>query len=207
MKRKLVGLLGVLSLLVVLGGCTQVDPGFAVVQTSAGVEILVDDLSGAITAVDLAHQRIHEGEHYFAFRSVAIPNAADFEFLIVTPDTIVVAHMFLSSTVSAEATIDLLEGVTTAGDGAAVLDFNNNRQSVNTSGVVITHTPAGLAGGTDLLNGGIKVGAGRNIGGVSRNDNELLLERNTKYLLRITNDAAGANNITTVSFSWYEHIE
>jgi hypothetical protein len=49
------------------------------------------------------------------------------------------------------------------------------------------------------------VGVGRGVGGSTRDDEEILLKQNTKYLLRIT-EANIANTIINWSLDWYEHV-
>ena len=65
------------------------------------------------------------------------------------------------------------------------------------------HTPTNPTGGSIIVNP-VVIGAGKLVGGTSRNDNELILKQNTLYLLEITNNVVG-NNVITQLFDWYEH--
>ena len=85
-----------------------------------GNRILIDEVTRALTTVAFEHHEIHEGDHYFCTRSQSIANAADFEFVFVTPNTTKWVHMILFTTTTGEATIDFFEGISADADGTAV---------------------------------------------------------------------------------------
>lgn len=177
---------------------------FKYLRSNDTIGKIVEELTDWLKTIDGAHHEIHEGDHYFCSETTIIANAEDKIYLIVTPDNEKFAHMVFFTTVSGEATIDLLEGVTVEANGTELDVINNNRNSDKEAGLKIYHTPTNPSGGNDLLNGGARIGLGRNIGGLSRSANEVILKRNTKYLLTISNEIAGGSNITTQLFNWYE---
>ena len=102
----------------------------------------------------------------------------------------------------------LFEG-TAKTTGTTMVEFNHNRNSTNTAGVVVTHTPGAGADGTaiDQRRFGNDSGpAGKGGGGSStRGTLEWVLDQNTDYLFRVTSHTA-SNNISIV-LDWYEHTD
>ena len=223
LKRTPVWLLVVLSLLVVLGGCTQVDPGFAVVQTSAGVEILVDDVSDSIVTVTFEEQELHAGH---AFTSDFVDETlGDGDTIILvwkTPSAPMFTHMVFGFTTLVGGDITLWEGVTwTTGTGVLNPILNRRRDSATTSDLLedLTATPVFTATDNVLLNvTGLNTGVATELhhlhawgernrlaAGGARDTEEWILDPDTLYALVYTAD--GAANKAQMIANWYEHEE
>ncbi|KKK92318.1 hypothetical protein LCGC14_2704130 [marine sediment metagenome] len=223
MKRKLVGLLVVLSLLVVLGGCTQVDPGFAVVQTSAGVEILVDVPTGAIAAITFEHSELHSGLSYTSdFVDEAMGIGDTIILVWKTPSAPTFVHAVPGFTTLVGGDLVLWENPTwTTGTGNLNPILNRRRDSANVSTVLedLTATPAFTATDNLLANvAGLNTGAAIQIhrfhawgkkdklaAGGARDTEEWILNPDTQYALVYTADAN--NNKAQVIMNWYESTE
>lgn len=165
------------------------------------------DHGGGIVSIEHEHYRIHEGDHYFTTHSPTLASGAEIEYIIYTGNNGIEAHMFFATSTSGQAEIQLYENVTIDANGTALDSWNNLRTSTKNATVTIYHTPTNVAGGTDLLNGGVVIGLGRNVAGLSRNSNELVLKPETIYCLTVTNQVAGQSNIVIQLFDWYEEQE
>lgn len=174
------------------------------IYSETGIPLLIDPSTEAMPIVDYAHHEIHEGDHYFIKGWMDLTNAQVFDFLATTPDTLKWAHMVVAFSSEAESHITIYEGTTTSADGTAVTAVNRNRNSSNTPGVVVTHTPTVTGVGTQIAS--YKMGSMQKAGGEVRGNNELVLKQNTKYLIRITNDTA-LNNWFDYLADWYEHTD
>lgn len=209
MKRNLVWLLILLSLLALLGGCTQADPGFAVVQTSAGVEILVDDTSDAVVTLDFVHHEIHEGDTYTYTDVVDLANNNVRDIQITTPNTAVRGHIVFELNSESEVEWFLYENVIINVPGVAVAELNSDRNSANTADlvvaaidnntVVLADADTAVAGATTIYH--VLMGAGKD-SGTYDHEHEIILKQNEDYSLRIIANAAG---YVSYHVDWYEH--
>ena len=168
------------------------------------VEQLADASFSAAVVIDPAHHEIHEGDHYTCADFTDLGNGATYNVLLVTPDTASRVHMTFQFATESEATVTLFEDTTTSNDGTPITCYNNRRDSVNTAALVLTHTPTITGDGTQLARG--KSGSGKQVGGEIRGENEWILDQDSKYMLRITNDTALANWVSWL-LSWYEHTD
>ena len=212
MSRKLVCLLVTLPLLALLVGCTQVDPGFAVVQTSAGVEILVDDSSTAIVTVDFPHHELHEGDFYY-IKNFA--NDGPQSFLATTPGVGVVAHLQWDVVAEGEYDVLVYEDMTVSNSGVALIAQNANRNSLTgavipwfsgpTLDIVTCIPPDELGDGGacgELIWAG-KVGVGKKTSASRMTGYELMMEQGVSYWFQLEKIGVGALYIDW-DFNWYE---
>ena len=164
----------------------------------------VDSLTLATETVDYSHHEIHVGNHYYYMDSVELNNAAVQNYLITTPDTTTQAHMIIYADGSAITMFQLYEATDKTGTTLQTI-INNNRNSANTSSLIIHK---GISGGTtdgtliQTYKSGSATQQSRSSATV-RDDSEIILKRNTKYIFRVTSFTD--NNLTNVDFSWYEH--
>jgi hypothetical protein len=168
-------------------------------------EIGIDEITRALTFIDYAHHEVHGGSAFWAYKTVALGNAEVATIGLVTPNTTKWAHLLLKVDLSAVATFDILEDVTSFAGGAAFTALNFNRNSANTSGLTVTtgHTGSDLitpTGGAEIWNEALGT---RGAQTSRQNASELILKQNSKYLFRVTNGAT-ANNVS-ILLTWYEH--
>lgn len=158
-----------------------------------------DSNTDTLQVIDYAHHKIHDGAAFTAsFSADVAATTGKLLLLIVTPNTDVFAHLKYNFNVEGEADIMLYEAPTaTAGD--AVVAYNRNRNSAVAATVVVTSTPTSITEGTTIIRKHHLIA-----GGSIKSDDELILKKNTKYLLSIAN-ATGATNFTAVNLDWYEH--
>lgn len=188
-----------------IGGALQ---GVLLFREDANGDVLPSDVgfvdrgSGALTVLDFSHHKIHKGDHYTASERVTLGAAATREYLITTADSSKVPHFLYAVSSGLSVTIDLFEETTKTG-GTAVPSLNNNRRSGNTAETTVTHSPGGAGDGTQILYDSAGGTGGGRSGGEARGENEYLLKRNTKYLLRIT--SGDANNVISIRLHWYEN--
>lgn len=173
----------------------------------------IDIATRVLIGIDYAHHEVHSGSHYFTGYSAALTSGQVLTIGITTPNTTKLPHMLIGYNSADEALFELLEDVTSFSGGLSLTAYNSDRNSSSTSGLTLIagHTGSNLitpTGGTVIFNeyygeaGATPSRAGA--GGGNRNDNEIILKQNTKYLFRITDQSASGNN-SSITLEWYEH--
>jgi len=176
-------------------------------QTGYNLKVSLDQIeptTNSVKTIDYSHAELHAGEHYYYTDAVELDSAAVQNYLITTPNTTKWAHFTFLSTGSAVTQVELFEAADRTGTTLQTV-LNNNRNSVNTAGVTIHKDYSGGAtDGTRIYFH--KSGSATNqssSGAASRNEQEIDLKQNTKYILRVT---SGTNdNLTNTALYWYEH--
>jgi hypothetical protein len=169
-----------------------------------GQVVRVDQATRSLQMIDYAHHEIHAGSHYMYTDAVELGSGGVQDYLLTTPNTTKWIHMLFDLDGSAITQFDLYEGSDKTGTTAQT-PGNSNRNSANTAGLTIHKgTSGGTTDGT-LLNRykGGALSAQSRAGAGSRNDQEIVLKQNTKYILRVTSGTAA--NLTNVRLEWYEH--
>jgi len=173
---------------------------------------LSDEVSGASLCIDFVHHEIHEGDHYYieGFTTLAEDLGGDEGTLyvkLVTPNNTKWAHFRWEIVSSGILETNFYEGASGGmAGGSGVTPLNNNRNSTNTSGLVITSdvtvaTSKGTRIGSKKVGGtGFKTAIG---GSVDRSD-EVMLKQNTIYFREFI--SGGADNIISFRAGWYEHV-
>jgi hypothetical protein len=158
-----------------------------------------NSFQGAPVTIDIAHHEIHCGDMYVTTRTVDLANGASDVLHIVVPNetgtnlTMKKYHTLVSFESEAESEMSIYESPTTSNDGTPLTKINRERNSTFTSNLGIFHTPTSSIDGTIIYSK--HIGNGVSIGGGGRSE-EFVLKNNTKYLVRLTNFAAGANHIS-----------
>lgn len=160
-----------------------------------------DEMSRLLATIDAEHSAIHKGWHFnYADYETNIDNGTTIDFTFTTPDTAEWTHFIFKAYSSLGITVELYEGATGVSGGTAITPRNNNRNSVNTSGVILLKDPTITDDGTRAA--GFLAGADRTAGSAGR-ENEFILKQNTTYITRITS-LANSNSITWDA-EWYEY--
>lgn len=165
--------------------------------------IVIDSITRHLATITHVHHTIHEGNHFFVRDFVDLGNGATRDMLLITPNTAKLVHLIIAIEHELEGSVKIYEGTVTSADGIAITTINRNRNSSGTPGLVVTHTPTVSSAGT-LLEQDQK-GSAKKFGAEGRDAEELLLKRNTKYLLRMTNETAN-NNLFNWTLDWYERF-
>ena len=170
--------------------------------------IVKDASTGAQTTIDYAHHEVHGGSAYIAYNNAVLANGNLNTISILTPDSEKWSHLLFNITATADATLDILEDVTSIASGAAFTPLNFNRNSDNTSGntVKVGDTPGSdpivPTGGNEIWSESFGT---RGLTTSRMNASELILKQNSLYLFRVTN---GVNaNTVTITLTWYEHSD
>ena len=174
----------------------------ALISDSVHRVVRADASTHGLISIENSHHEIHAGSHFY-FKDVQdLGNGANYQLLFSTPNTAKWAHLFFDFWHEQELTFVITEGVTVDDSGTPVTVFNSNRNSPNTPLVSVFHTPTNPAGGTVVYN--YQRGTGNRGGGDKRAEDEIILRRDTLYLIQGTN--ATANQcLYDYHFRWYEH--
>lgn len=162
----------------------------------------IDAVTETLQIIKYEHHEIHEGNHYYLEGCTTLDSGNELRVKLVTPDTTKWSHFVWQIQSSNILTTEFYEGASGGmTGGSAVTPINNNRNSVNTSGLTIT------SGVTTATSDGTLIseacwGSRQAGGSISRSD-ELILKQNETYLRKFI---SGANsNLVSFKASWYEH--
>lgn len=169
--------------------------------------VRLDQSTRSLQTIDYAHHEVHAGSAFWAYKSAVLGNGEVSTVGFVTPDTTKWAHLLLRIDLTAVATLDILEDVTSFAGGAAFTELNFNRNSGTASTMTVTtgHTGSDLitpTGGTEIWN---EILGTRGQQTSRQNASELILKQDSNYLFRITNSTVA--NSTTILLTWYEHTD
>jgi len=186
-----------ISLLIILiAGCTTHGPLTNEVQANI--------TNNAVITQTYSHHEIHEGHHYYLDDKVTLGNGANRDILLITPACNLTRYVHLLAEGTSNGIITsfaLYENVTYSAIGTIEPIHNRNRVlnyvSLSSAYVNPTITNTGL-----IINDehwGIKEKAG----GIIRDTNEILLNCDTNYLIRIT--SGETSNLVNIKLDWYEN--
>ena len=155
-----------------------------------------------LTTIDTAHAKVHAGAHYFVQNWQPVSGAGTvLDVLVDCQSAAVSAHMMWSFHTGAAFTVEVFEGAAVSAAGSSCPARNSNRGSANVATVVVTHGPTVTDAGTSIVRE--QISAGGKSGGDASREEEIILARSTKYLLRFTKTDAGEDFIHYDLF-WYE---
>ena len=173
------------------------------VSASTGAPAAIDNSTNAITTVGYSHHEVHGGSHYYLEGYAALGLNGTLYVKLVTPNTKKWAHFLWTIGGAGLTTTTLVEGPTGGmAGGSPVTIFNSNRNSLNTSGLVITSGVTAPTGGTIISQESF--GSKQSGGTVTRGD-EIIFKQNTTYCRTFLSGAA--SNIISFRASWYEHTD
>lgn len=174
----------------------------------------VENLTNSMKVMDNDHNYIHEGRLYTYNEKFDLATTASKVFAFTTPNGDLDIH-YRPAIVSCSGDklyIELLENNTLSAPGTNKLTsvFNANRKSSNTTSMQTfasgaTIDSAGTVIKTNYIGGGTGVG-GNTSGGSIGVQNEVLLDQNKIYCVRITN-GSGSTNTVHLQLQWYEEEE
>lgn len=156
-----------------------------------------DEITGSLTIIDDPHHEVHEGEMYDVCELISLGLGATRNYLITTG--IKSVHFKYDVTADGKGNVTLYEDTTTSSAGTSMSELNRNRISTNTAITVVTHTPTITGDGTMLCQE--LFGSSNKSGGEARSENEWILKKNSKYMIRITATVALDFSI---KINWYE---
>jgi hypothetical protein len=166
----------------------------------------LDGKTNVLVTIDYPHYTIHQGNHFMYTDSVELDNGVSQDYLITVPDTAKNPHLTFYLDGSAITQWQFYEGADRTGTTPQTIG-NNNRNSLTAATTTLHKGTSG--GSTDgNLAYQYKGGSATNqakIGSDSGNNEELILARNTKYILRVTSYTD--DNLTNMRLEWYEQTD
>ena len=148
----------------------------------------VDSISSVQSVIEYEHHEVHEGNFYTVFdRDSSVDIASPKYWHIITPNTAKRCHIKIKVTADGKALVELFENPTTSDNGTALVAYNNDRNSSNTTTILFFKDPTVNPDGT-RIDGGIIGAAGHftRAGGNVRNPGEWILKQNEQYLVKVT---------------------
>lgn len=165
------------------------------------VLVNVVDPYGALRTVDHVVANLHAGDLFWHSSGNSLATATSAYLLFITGAMEV--HMVYNTlkTDNAPVAIEFYEGCTVSANGFALPVYNKNRNSTMVAQSLVYGGPTVVTPGTllsaDVIYGGNKDASATGL------PNEWLLKANTKYLFKVTNNAAQTLNYVG-SFAWME---
>lgn len=156
----------------------------------------------SIMIITPEHDKIHNGRGFECSGKASITSGASFLILIQTANCLTHLRLIHMDLTGAPADIYLYESPTISNNGTLISLINKNRNSSLVPCTLIYHTPTVSVNGTQLsyhLINGAKQSGGSN----DNFEDEWVLNRNTKYLLLITNNSVSTETLG-FKFFWYE---
>lgn len=160
-----------------------------------------DKSTRSTTIMAYEHHEIHGGSHYYIEGYTTLGLAGTLYVKLVTPNSKKWAHFVWRLASNGILTTTLVEAPTGGmAGGAGVTPINNNRNSANTSAIVLTSGVTACTGGTIISQESF---GSKSAGGTLSRGDELILKQNTTYCRTFLSGTA--NNIVSFKASWYEH--
>jgi len=148
-----------------------------------------------VESIDYSHNTIHQGRHYYVWYDTTLASANDsLKISLVTPATEV--HLTYNVDATAKTYFLIREDVTiTSGDTMTV--FNSDRNSSNTSGIVVQkNATVAIAGrGTVIRPATLGASGAGKTGGEARSEVEIILKKSAKYEIVAAATAASTVNL------------
>lgn len=179
-----------------------------VVLTSSdtGQSLPLDEITNALITIDAVHYEIHEGDTFgVSYKNAdGAPIADNGTIIFILQTGSKFAHLIASAFTVGDGEIELRENVTITG-GTAMTEHNHKRTSANSATVAVIRDPATIPNAGTLLEQTLIPGgdAGNSIGSTVSQRNEWILKTNTNYMLRLTNRAGQAKDMSMTAV-WYE---
>lgn len=166
---------------------------------------LDDNNVAALKTITYDHHEVHDGNHYFYSDCLdPLGSGSVQNYVINVPDSDVAPHFTFIVTGSLSTNIGIYEGGDRTGTTAQT-PRNNNRRSGNASVIsLFKGLSGGTTDGTNLHPDCFGSGTAGGSGGAAKRSEEIILARNTQYIIRVTSNTNG--NRISVHFDWYEHI-
>jgi hypothetical protein len=160
-----------------------------------------------ISVTDRVHRETHEGEGFSVCHIFEDVGASEHADILIQTGGLKELHFTFAAEAEGKAYAFLYED-TEAAAGTGLTPFNRLRSSGETSDASFTYTPTfdsvpelGSLLPCALIPGGIGGNSVGATGGSGRQ--EIVLKINTIYLVRVTNKAGSAKDIS-ITCSWYE---
>lgn len=180
--------------------------GYLGKSTPDGREVL--DAGLPTRVISTVHDKVHQGEAYFANYSELADTADDIEILITSKNSAIRGHMTIEVESALASTVEVwFTSTMVDASGNRLTNYNRDLALPDTSVVSVCHTPTGTQSGTadvTLYIGSTSAAGKGDVGGSSGGRGELLLPADCNVYVLMTSRANA--NAMTVSMDWYDAI-
>lgn len=169
---------------------------------SGNFKYLLTNGEGDLVTIDWAHYKLHEGDFYSFDNASTLASGDSVKHFITTGAKEI--HLTYYYDATQQTTHRVIEGVTRTTAGTLLTDMNNDRNSTDTSTVVLRNS-ANFSGGTVLPKTqifGISGNTTQLKQGNTRAEAEIILKKNTTYLFLLV--SGGSSNVINRQYRWYE---
>lgn len=170
-----------------------------------GKQQLMDGVDDATIVIDLAHHKVHQGEHFtFTDYDADVDAGAGARkvWQITTPNSAKRFHTVISFFTSNAGLFEFNENPTLNVEGTALTAYNNDRNSASTTTLVMKYDTTLTADGTNLTILQLTANSRTQIGGVGRSDVEWILKANEDYAIIFQAD--NDDTVVTIVIEFYE---
>jgi len=159
--------------------------------------------TGALHVSDVSSQQIYDGRIYISTHiEDSVANGASHDHLIRVGTFVPIVNV--TSSAGGDAELYIFESPSISATGTIISSYNKNRNYSDTPTMDVYEDPTVTDTGTQLSEIFVPGGTGANsVGGTGTLQGEIILEANTDYLIRATNTAASAQDISITTL-WYE---
>ncbi len=165
-------------------------------------KLILDAHTNALATIEYEHHEIHNGNFYTTCKTWTLPAGASSNILIATGNTTKHPHLIYQSISDDVLTVNFYESPDYSG-GTALVAYNRDRNSSNTSGATLTYDATDDGSGKGTLIWTFKAGANKIVTASESQRFEFILKQNTKYLLE---NVGAQNDLVTTLLDWYEHV-
>lgn len=157
---------------------------------------IISDVVPSLPVTEIDHYLIHLGVSYLhSSPHIVGATGGTLEQIFQTGITAVhLGHMHITSLLG-DGKLELFKNVTSDDMGTPEVFVNKNFGSSNVSSCTIGHTPTNSATPTPAVETWLVTGGKHSGGEQTGGHDEYVLENNTKYMLRYTNNAGQADSI------------
>jgi hypothetical protein len=160
--------------------------------------------------IDIAHQKIHEGNHFIVHSIATGINIANPKYYLLIPppfdstNTIEI-HVIFEIDADHGGELYVYEDTTVSANGTEVTIINNNRRSSTQSLTSVYEDPTVTTEGTLIFSErkGTSAVSDVDLGEFERDDEEMVFNPRMKYLFKFIPLADGTN--ITFELNWYDN--
>lgn len=165
------------------------------------------DSTGAQLITQYADVALNAGTAYMATAvKASVANNGTLDLLAKVPLD-VLTYALASGSAASDIQVQFFEGTTVSADGAAANVISRNRLTPGTSVVAVSVDPTVTDLGTLLLETVVGGGRTRSYGTSFQTDDEIILDTDQQYLIRITNISGSGGVTLSVVLSWFEFTD
>lgn len=176
--------------------------GIQVVTLVGGQELVfidIDNASNSLRTITTEHRQIHLGNHFICPDiDLDIDTIAVKHWHLLTG--VIDIHLIFSINLKNAGLIELFESGVVSANGDRLTEFNNLRKSPNIATMFCFKDPTVTSDGTLLF--AARASGDKKSGGILARGDEIILNKSTSYLIKITTDAN--DNQATLFLDWYE---